>query len=160
MTRATFYTQKPTLPEYWTVTFSHPEFGTIRLAANQFDDVVLGGNTFTACQMTIDPPDESRTSEPQLSVSFPRIVVGREFKNKLKLISVGGRLTPITVIFEKWLGENLLTPSESHTLYVSDESGISFTADVVQVTATDGNSIRFDVSRIYTVAEYTGLSIT
>ena len=157
MTKEEFWTQKKSLPEYWTVTFNHFQFGTIRLAANQFADIVLGGNTFTACAMNIEPPDESRTSEPTLSVSFPRIVVGREFKQKLKLITTGGRQSPISVTFEKWLGDNLTTPIESHLLYVSDDNGIAFGTDTVQVKAVDDNSVRFDVSRIYTVAEYTGL---
>jgi len=157
MTKEQFWTQKKSLPEYWTVTFSHPDFGVIRLAANQFTEITLQGNVYTPCQMSINPPEESRTSEPQLSVSFPRIVVGRDFKNALMSISLAGQQIPVDVNFSKWIGSDLSVPIESHDLYLSDNAGVTFGNESVQVKATDDNSIRRDVSVTYTAEEFTGL---
>lgn len=157
MTKEEFWTQKKSLPEYWTVKFAHPGFGEIRLAANQFQDLTLAGNFYKPCQMSINPPEESRTSDPQLSVSFPRIVVGREFKNALTGISLSGQQIPVGVNFSKWIGSDLSAPIESHDLYLSDNAGVTFGNESVQVKATDDNSIRRDVSVTYTAEEFTGL---
>lgn len=155
MSKETFWTQKPTTPEYWTITFYHAEFGYIRLVANQYADVTLGGNVYTACGMQIQPPDQSRDPDPVLTVSFSRIAVGRQFKQALSQITIGGRLMPISVNFSRW-AEGLTV--ESFDLYVADDSGVSFNNDGVQVKAVDDNSLRYDVSRIYNIEEYTGLA--
>jgi hypothetical protein len=155
MTKEEFWTQKKSSPEYWTVTFSHPDFGVIRLAANQFEELTLGGNVYTPCGMSINPPEESRTSEPQLSVSFPRIKVGRDFKKALAQISLAGQQIPVNVNFSKWI--DTIAPIESHDLYLSDSAGVTFNTESVQVKANDDNSIRRDVSATYTVEEFTGL---
>lgn len=158
MTPVEFWSTKSKRPEFLAVVFDHPEFDEpIRLVSNQFESVTLGGNVHTPATMEIKPPDQ--TSEPiaKLKVTFPRAVVGREFKRQLKAITAGGRLSPITVTYRHYIGTDLTTPAMSWELYVAREGGIVFTADVVQVTATDVNPMRLSAAEIYDPAIFTGL---
>lgn len=155
MTKEEFWTQKSSQPELWTITFYHVEFGYIRLVANQFTDITIGGNVYQACAMQIQPPSQTKEPDPTLSVSFSRIHVGRQFKQALSQITIGGRLTPISVNFSRWIQG---VAAESFDLFVADDSGISFNTDGVQVKAVDDNSLRYDVSRIYNIEEYSGLA--
>lgn len=156
-----FWSAKSPDPEYLAVEFGHAEFDTpIRLVANQFAPVTLGGNVHTPCAMSIKPPEQNSDPIARFTVTFPRAVVGREFKRRLKAISVGGRLSPITVAYRHYIGSDLTTPAMSWQLYVARDSGIVFTAEAVQVTATDANPMRLDASVIYDPSVFTGLRST
>ena len=158
MTPEQFWAQKSSLPEYLTVTFEHPEMGEpIRLVADQFAPVTINGNEYTPAPMAITPPEQTNDPIAKLRVSFPRAVVGREFKRRLKQISAGGRLTPIGVTYSHWIGSDLSAPVSSWLLYVDREAGIVFSPDTVQVTATDDNPLRLNCSEIYDPAVWTGL---
>lgn len=157
MTKAEFWATKSPKPEYHTITFDHPEFdGPIRLAANQFAPVTLGGHAHTPAPMSIKPPDQAGNAQAKLTMTFPRQVVGREFKKQLKLTA--GSRTPITVRYAVYL-DDLATPALTWALYVSDAGGVTFTADGVQVTATDNNPMRQSAAEIYDPGIYTGLEI-
>lgn len=157
MTPAEFWATKPTIAEYHGVTFSHPDFDApIRLVANQFAPVTLGGFEHQPAPMTIKAPDQTGNSQAKLNLAFPRQVVGREFKRQLKLVT--GSRDPIGVLYALYL-DDLGTPALTWRLYVSDAGGVTFTADGVQVTATDDNPMRRHVAPIYDPAVFTGLEL-
>ena len=157
MTPAEFWACKSPLPEFHSITFSHPAFeAPIRLVANQFASVTLGGFVHTPAPMTIKPPDQTGNAQAKLSMAFPRQVVGREFKRQLKLTA--GSRAPITVRYALYL-DDLATPALTWNLYVSDAGGVTFTADGVQVVATDSNPMRLSAAVIYDPSVYTGLEL-
>lgn len=159
MTPAEFWATKSKRPEYLAVVFDHPEFESpIRLVANQFAEVTLGGFVHTPANMGIKPPEQSNEPIAKLTVSFPRAVVGRDFKQRLKAITDGGRLAPITVTYSHYIGSDLVTPAISWELFVARDGGIVFTAEVVQVSATDVNPMRLSAAVIYDPTVFTGLA--
>ena len=107
--------------------------------------------------MTIKEPDQTGNAQASLKMAFPRQVVGREFKRRLKQISAGGRLVPISVVYAHWLGSDLSAPVSSWSLYVDRDAGIVFGPESVQVTATDDNPLRLNCSEIYDPDVWTGL---
>lgn len=158
MTPQEFWATKSKRPEFLAVVFEHPEFEEpIRLVANQFEPVTLGGSVHTPCSMVISPPEQSNEPIASLKVSFPRAVVGREFKRKLKSITAAGRLAPITVSYRHYIGTDLDLPAMSWVLYVGKSGGVVFTPEVVQVTATDANPMRLSAAEIYDPTVFTGL---
>lgn len=159
MTPAEFWATKSKKPEYMAIVFNHPEFDEpIRLVADQFAEVTLGGYVHTPVPMKVNLPDQSGDPIQKLSVSFPRPVVGRQFKQRLKAISAGGRMSPITVSYRHYIHDDLENPAMSYDLYVARDGGVVFTSDAVQVTATDVNPMRLNVSQIYDPAVFTGLA--
>ena len=159
MDKATFWATKSPLPEFHAITFSHPAMSQpFRLVANQFADVTLGGEVHTPAPMTIKPPDQTGDSQPRLTMAFPRQVVGRTFKRELARIVDSGSRLPSDVTYEVYLGDTA-APQLTWQLYVSDASGVSFSADAVQVVATDSNPMRQAVAPIYDPAVYTGLEL-
>jgi hypothetical protein len=157
MTPPEFWATKSPLPEFHSITFSHPAFeAPIRLVANQFAAVTLGGFAHQPAPMTIKPPDQTGNAQAKLSMAFPRQVVGREFKRQLKLTA--GSRVPITVRYAVYL-DDLATPALTWNLYVSDAGGVTFSADSVQVVATDDNPMRRSAAEIYDPSVYTGLEL-
>lgn len=154
-----FWTTKSPLPEWHAITYSHPSFTTpFRLVANQFAEVTLGGNVHMPVPMTVTPPDQKNNSQPRLTTVFPRQVVGRQFKQQLKLIAESGSRAPIAVTYEVYLGE-MTTPQLSWNLYAAEQGGIGFSTDGVQVVATVDNPMRAAVGVIYDPATFTGLEL-
>lgn len=157
MTPAEFWTTKSPLPEFHAITFTHPSFeAPIRLVANQFAAVTLGGFAHTPASMSIKPPDQTGNGQAKLSMAFPRQVVGREFKRQLK--RAAGSRAPIAVRYAVYL-DDPATPALTWNLYVSDAGGVTFTADSVQVVATDDNPMRRSAAEIYDPAVFTGLEL-
>ena len=156
MTPKEFWTVKDPGSMYEAITFSHPSFSApIRLVANQFTPITLGGNSYTPAPMSIKPPDQSGSAQARLTMTFPRIVVGRQFKQQLKLVA--GSRAPITVVYALYLGYDLATPVKTWNLYVSDAGGVTFSTDSVQVTSTDDNPLRRKAGVIYDPNIFTGL---
>lgn len=159
MDKEVFWTTKSPLAEYHAITFAHPSFiAPFRLVANQFAEVTLGGNVHTPVPMQVKPPDQKSDAQPKLSITFPRQVVGRQFKQQLALIASSGSRAPISVTSELYLGVTD-TPQVSWNLYAAEQGGISFSTDAVQVTATDDNPMKRQVGVIYDPATFTGLEI-
>lgn len=159
MDKRTFWATKSPLPEFHAVTFAHPEFdGSVYLVANQFEPVALAGIVHTPAAMTIRPPEQKGDVQPRLTLSFPRQVVGREFKRKIKLLIASGSREPITVTYAVYCGDTS-APELTWRLYVAEQGGVQFNAETVQVTATDDNPMRRGVAIIYDPAVFTGLSI-
>lgn len=159
MDKREFWASKSPLPEFHTITFAHPEFSApIRLVANQFAPVTLGGLEHTPAPMSIKPPDQNSTAQPRLSISFPRQVVGREFKRQLGLVRASSRLDPISVRYAVYLGDTS-APKLTWDLYVADSNGVQFGAEAVQVIATDDNPMRRAVAPIYDPNVFTGLEL-
>jgi hypothetical protein len=158
MDKAVFWSTKSPLPEYHAVVFAHPAFGQFRLVANQFAEVTLGGLVHTPAPMTIRPPDQTSDAQPRMTMSFPRQVVGRDFKRQLKLVTASGSREPIVVTHSIYLGSTD-APQVTWRLYVSDAGGVAFNSDTVQVTATDDNPMRRAVAPIYDPAVFTGLEL-
>jgi len=157
MTPAEFWATKSPLPEYHAVTFDHPNFDApIRLVANQFAQVTLGGNVHEPAPMSLKAPDQKSGAQAKLTMAFPRIVVGRQFKQQLKLVA--GSRDPITVLYAVYL-DDLDTPALTWNLFVSDAGGVTFSSDTVQVVATDDNPMRRAVAPIYDPAVFTGLEL-
>lgn len=159
MDKREFWATKSPLPEIHAVTFSHASFGDpIRLVANQFEAMVLAGNDYTPAPMSIKPPDQSGDARARLQISFPRAVVGREFKRRLALLQASGSREPIAVAYDVYTGDTA-APQLTWRMYVSDASGVIFGAETVQVTATDNNPMRWQVAPIYSPDVWTGLEL-
>lgn len=159
MDRRTFWATKARLPEWHTITFDHPAFDApIRLVADVFEPVTLGGYSHTPAPMTIKPPDQNINGQQKLTLGFPRAVVGREFKRQLRLVVASGSRAPIAVTYAVYLGDTD-APEVTWNLYATDPGGIAFSPETVQVTATDDNLMRRNVSLIYDPSQFTGLEI-
>jgi len=159
MDKEVFWTTKSKLPEYHAVVFDHPAFEKpFRLVANQFAEVTLGGEVHTPAQMSIKPPDQKSDTRPKLSMGFPRQVVGRAFKQALRLVEASEAREPITVSYRVYLGETD-APKVSWDLFVDEEGGITFSTDTVQVTAGDDNIMRRSVALIYDPSVFSGLEL-
>lgn len=156
MDKRVFWCTKSPLPEYHSISFEHPAISTFRLVANEFAEVTLGGQVHTPAPMTIKPPEQSANVDTKLTLAFPRAVVGRQFKQQLKLIQASGSRDPIKVRYAVYLGDTV-TPQVTWGLFASDRGGIGFSPDTVQVTATVDNPLRRAVSTRYTPDVYTGL---
>lgn len=157
MDKREFWSTRNPGAEYEAITFSHPAFSApFRLVANQFAPVTLGGQVHTPAPMQVKMPDVAGGAQPKLTLSFPRIVVGREFKRQLRLVVASGLQEPIAVGYALYLGDTT-TPQITWDLYASEQGGIVFGTDAVQVTATDDNPMRRSASIIYDPAVWTGL---
>ena len=161
MDARSFWTQKPALPEYHTVTFGHPALSeSFRLVANQFAPVTLAGQEYAPAPMTVTPPEStSGDAQPRLNLVFPRQVVGRQFKQQLRLIQASAVREPIAVLYAVWLGDNLTAPRMTWELFADEAGGIAFAADRVQVRAGDSNPMRRRVAQIYDPGVFTGLDL-
>lgn len=160
MDKEIFWSTKSKRPEFHAIVFEHPAFDApFRLVANQFADVTLGGHVHRPAPMSIKPPDQDSAAQPKLTLSFPRQVVGRDFKRQLALIVASGLRAPIVVTYAVYLGDTD-APQVTWRLYASDTSGIAFGTDAVQVTATDDNPMRRGVGIIYDPTVFTGLVLS
>lgn len=158
-TKEQFWATKSPLPEYHAITFAHPAFAApFRLVANQFAEVTLGGAVHTPAAMTITPPTQKSDEQPKLTMVFPRQVVGRQFKQQLRLIEASGSREPITVTYAVYLGDTD-APKLTWNLYAAEQGGVQFTQDGVQVTATVDNPMRRRVGVIYEPGVFTGLEL-
>ena len=159
MDKRVFWASKSPLPEFHTITFTHPSFDApFRLVANQFAEVTLGGYVHTPAGMTIRPPEQRSDTPPRLPLSFPRQVVGREFKAQMRKVYASGSRQPISVTYAIYLG-GTDSPQVTWQLYVAEQGGIQFTRESVQIIATDDNPMRRNVALIYDPAVFTGLAI-
>lgn len=157
MDKAVFWATKSPLAEYHAIVFDHPDFSApFRLVANQFAAVTLGGQAHTPCTMSIRPPENRSDGNPTLTMSFPRAVVGRQFKAALREVAAAGSREPIEVTYSVYFGETS-TPGITWTLYVGEAGGVVFREDVVQVSATLDNPMRSVVAPVYDPDVFTGL---
>ncbi|HRI16893.1 MAG TPA: hypothetical protein PL196_00065 [Burkholderiaceae bacterium] len=157
VTAAEFWSTKRRKVRYDTVAFSHSEFSaTFRLVANVFAQVALGGNLYTPAPMRIGAPSQNGDVQPRLTLTFPRAVVGREFKAQIALVQASGSIEPIAVTYAVWL-EDTDAPKVTWPLYVADSGGIKFGRDSVQVAASLDNPMRRFGQPIYAPDVFTGL---
>ena len=157
MDRREFWATKATAPVWHAVTFDHPALAApIRLVANQFAPVTLSGQVHTPAPMSLQLPESSGSTPPKLTISFPRQVVGREFKRQMALIAASGSREAIAVTLGIYY-DSTTAPQSTWTLYVSDQAGVIFNAETVQVIASDDNPMRRSVALIYDPATFTGL---
>ncbi len=157
MDKKLFWSSKSPRPEYHAVVFSHPGMtAPIRLVANQFASLTLGGASHVPAPMQIKPPDQGGDANIRMTLSFPRAVVGKQFKDQLALIRAYADLEPISVTYSIYLSDTA-SPEIVWPLYVSDQAGVQFTTEAVQVTATDTNPMRRQAGVIYTPDIFTGL---
>lgn len=91
-------------------------------------------------------------------MSFPRQVVGREFKRQLRLIQASGSREPIAVTYAIYMGDTA-APEMTWSLYAAEAGGVQFSTDAVQVVATDNNPMRLSASVIYDPSVFTGLEL-
>ncbi len=167
MDRATFWATKSPLPAYESIVFEHPALAQpVRLVANVFEAVTLGGYAHIPAAMSIKPPDNAADASPKLTLGFPRaavdpvsgLTVGRTFKRALQQIAATGSRDPMTVRYSVYLGDTG-APEVTWVLYVSDQGGVTFNADTVQVTATVDNPMRRAVAPVYDPGVFTGLEL-
>lgn len=158
-TAAEFWASKRRAARYDTITFEHPVFvAAIRLVANVFAEVTLGGNVYTPAPMEIGPPAQNGDAQPRLTITFPRAVVGRQFKQQLALVTAAGSREPIECTYAVWL-EDTAAPKFTWPLFVSDAGGVRFDRDSVQVHASlDNPMLRFG-QPVYDPATFTGLQV-
>lgn len=159
MDRKEFWSSKSPLPVFQAVVFEHPAWvAPFRLVADQFEPVTLGGQVHQPAPMTIKPPDQSGDATAKLTLAFPRIVVGREFKKQLRMVRAYGTRDPIRCTYSVYL-DDLTSPAITWRLYVSDAGGVTFNTDSVQVSATLDNPMRRSAAVIYTPDVFTGLEL-
>lgn len=159
MEKAEYWATKSPLPEFHSVVFTHPAFESpIRLVANQFAEVTLGGEVHTPAAMSIKQPEVQSDAQPKLALTFPRQVVGREFKRQLRRITESGVIAPIAVAYAVYLGSTDV-PQVTWELFVSDANGITFSNSGVSVNATIDNPLRQQAGPIYDPAIFTGLEL-
>lgn len=157
VTAAEFWASKRRKARFDTITFEHPEFDEpVRLVANVFEQVALGGDVYQPAPMEIGPPSQNGDAQPKLTLTFPRAVVGREFKRQLRLVAAAGSLDPIEVTYAVWL-EDTDAPKVTWPLYASDRGGIKFNAEAVQVAASLDNPMTRFGQPIYVPDVFTGL---
>jgi hypothetical protein len=157
MDKAEFWTTKRREPEYMTIQFDHASFSApVYLVANEWGVITLGGIDYTGCPMKITPPDQAKDPIASMTIAFPRPIVGREFLQRIEAMTEATIMQPITVTFRHWITGAAL-PVTEFVLFASPENGIAFQAGMVQVTATDENPMRADVSIVYDVDIWTGL---
>ena len=160
VTAAEFWAQKRRRARFDTVVFDHPEFDApFRLVANVFAAVTLGGDSYTPAPMQISPPSQDGDAQPRLTLTFPRAVVGRQFKQQLRLIEAAGSRDPIEVTYAIWL-EDTDAPKVTWNLYAADRGGVRFNAEAVQVVAQLDNPMNRFGQPIYDPAVFTGLQST
>ena len=158
MDKDEFWATKSPLPEYHAVTFTHPEFDApIRLVANVFEPVTLSSNVHTPAAMQIKPPETSTDANPKLTLSFPRQVVGRQFKQQLALIVAAGSRDPIEVLYEVYTGD-VSAPTVTWELYAAEAGGVAFNGDTDQVTASRDNPMTRAIAPVYLPETCTGLA--
>lgn len=167
MDRATFWATKSPLPVYESIVFEHPALAQpVRLVANVFEAVTLGGYAHIPAAMSTKPPDNAADASPKLTLGFPRaavdpatgLTVGRTFKRALREIAATGSRDPITVRYSVYLGDTD-APETTWLLYAAEKGGVTFTPDVVQVTATVDNPMTKSAAEIYDPSVYTGLEL-
>lgn len=159
MDRRIYAATKSPLPKYEAVTFSHPAFPEpLRLVANQFAPVVLGGFEHMPVPMTMAPPRVAADARPSMTVAFPRAVVGKTFMAMLKLVDAYAARQPIDVVYAEYCGATDV-PSVTWELFIGDLDGVSFSADVVSVSAVDNNPMLRRVAAIYDPSVFTGLQL-
>ena len=159
-----FWNQKNPAEEYDTITFEHVDFkDPIRLVINQFEIKKFNGYKYIPVSGKISLPEQGSDLVPKLSLQFPRVVVGDEFKKAINSITIAGWRSPIYLIYEKYNELSMNAPTMRYVLTVSDD-GVSFNRNTVQITATDDNPMTLGIpfgregNPIYTIAEYPGLS--
>ena len=158
MDKREFWSTKPYEARFDTVAFSHPSFtSTFRLVSNVFADVTLGGNVYTPATMSIKLPDQTGDVQPRMVITFQRQVVGRTFKQQLRMVQESGSRVPITVTGAVWL-KDTDAPKITWVLYASDQGGINFDGRHVQVSATLDNPMRSLAALIYDPGVFTGLA--
>lgn len=158
MDKREYWTTKPPTPEYEALVFTHPSFSTpIRLVIDQFEPVTLGGNVHTPVPGQVKEPDQA-AGPVRMTITFPRAVVGAEFKRQVRLMQASGSAAPITCTYARYLGDTV-APEVTWELYVSDSGGITITPDAVQVVATDDNPMRRPAALLYDPAVWTGLQV-
>lgn len=158
VTAAEFWATKRRKARYDTITFEHPEFDApFRLVANVFAEVTLGGDVYTPAPMDISPPAQNGDAQPRLTSTFPRAVVGRQFKQQLRLIEAAGSRDPIEVTYAIWL-EDTDAPKVTWNLFAAENGGIRFSPDAVQVSASLDNPMQRSVALIYDPAIFSGLA--
>ena len=157
MDKREFWTTKSSRPEFHTVTFSHPAMtDPIRLVANQFAEVVLSGHLHTPAPMQLKPPTLGGETNVKMTVSFPRAVVGRQFKAGLQLVAAWPVPEPVRAVYSIYLADTD-RPEITWPLYASDQTGVQFTPEAVQVTLSDTNPMRRQAGGVYTPDVFTGL---
>lgn len=158
MDRRTFWATKSPQAVYEAITFTHPSFAApIRLVRDKFAPVTLAGQVFTPAPMSITTPEQRGSTQPRMVISFPRQVVGRQFKQQLALITASSSRAPIAVAYALFLGDTA-APEVTWLLYAAEQGGVNFGADQVQVTATLENVMRRSVAPIYTPEAFSGLA--
>jgi len=157
VTQAEFYSSKRKEPEFHCITLTHSAFDApYRLVFNQFQTVNLNGNDYIPVYGAITLTD-SDAENPAVTISFPRIVVGREFDKQKKKIAESGRMEPIQVKYEKFIPSVQSAPVRTRTLYAVDSGGIVTNGETVSIKAGRVNKMTMDVADIYDVTVWTGL---
>lgn len=160
VTAVEFWSQKRRAARFDTIAFDHPEFDApFRLVANVFATVTLGGHDYQPAPMEIGPPSQNGDAQPRLTITFPRAVVGRQFKQQLRLIDAAGSRDPIAVTYAIWL-EDTDAPKFTWPLYVQDKGGVRFSVEAVQVQASLDNPMQRFGQPVYDPAVFTGLQAT
>ena len=154
VTAAEFWATKPRTARFDTIAFEHPEVDApFRLAANVFEEVTLGGDEYRPAPMDIGWPAQNGDAQPRMSITFPRYVVGREFKQQLRLIRDAGSREPIVVTGATWL-QDTDAPKITWGLYAGS---VRFNTESVQVSATLDNPMTKYGQATYDPAVFTGL---
>lgn len=154
-----FWSQKNPAAEFDTITFNHPAFSEpVRLVANVYSDMTFNGNEYRACSMEINKPEQGKDPVSSIGVKFARPQVGDEFKKIIRAMGPFDWLaSPITLTLQQFTEDDMNSPIQDWTLYVT-EDGIRISRDTLEVQASDDNPMILNMSQVYDLDRYPGLS--
>jgi hypothetical protein len=154
-----FWSQKNPAAEFDTITFNHPAFASpVHLVANVYSDMSFNGNTYRACSMELTKPEQGKDPVSAIGVKFARTQVGDEFKAIIGAMDPFDWLaSPITLTLQQFTEDDGNTPIQDWTLYVT-EDGVRISRETLEIQASDDNPMILNMSQVYDLDRYPGLS--
>lgn len=149
-----FFTTKPRIVEYMTLTLYHPAFGYLRYVANQFQDKVIAGNTYQAAAMEIVESLQDERNSISYQINLGR--VGSQAKLFAKAIDKYplGWVIGIDATVGYWLSDDLTTPYRP--LVNLSVGTFSMDGDSVAITLDTANPRGQGVARRYNGDDFPG----
>lgn len=148
-----YLTTMPTsVRQYRTITVSHDDVDEAETLRYVQDTVsrTIEGQEYKPLKMKIVDPSESESGDQKISVSFETIGSGiKEFAAK---ISIPNRMTPVNVLYKRYLSSDINTPVYQINLSVSNLSFSGYKS--VSFSAVDIDFYNKIAGEVYTVDEF------
>ena len=152
-----FFTTKPKVVEYTTLTLSHPAFGDLRYVGNQYFDVTLGGIVYEPAAMSITESLQDERGLVSYDVQLGR--VGLIVADYIKLVDQYplGWVIGIDATVAYYLSSDTSTPYRTPvTLSVGS---LSIDRDAVSMSLDTANPRNEVVARRYNGDDFPGTKV-